>query len=295
MILLTKKQINNNNKHLENKISQLKQDILMSKYLFHSPNDYEVETFPSKYEDPILIQNIEIPIPPPLCRPGYAPNNNQLYLDWGKRDHDFIMNLTKMHLGRELKDIKILDWGCSSGRVLRHFYDQIKMNNWSLYGVDIQEYLVEWMRLYFPKDIQISTCNTLPHLPFPDHHFDVIYGFSVLTHTKYLVDAWLMEFKRILKPGGLCIQSIQDEFAWEFYHQHKDLDWVKAGHPQNMLDKPKMDVDYFKYGTTFVSQVFYKKEYAKKFFGRYMDILDYISPSTPPTNGYQSFLVMRNT
>jgi SAM-dependent methyltransferase len=266
-------------------------DLKMPKYLYHSPLDYSTESYAPSYGKPVYLQDEELPIPSPEARPGYSPEDDRHYINWGKSDHDCIIEIIKKH--SELKEGQaILDWGCSSGRVLRHFYnEEHKKLKWKLYGTDIQAFLVEWMRRYFPKEINIMCGTTIPHLPFRDSSLDFIYGISVFTHTKYLWDMWLAEFSRVLKPGGLCIQSVQCETAWKFYHENRNLDWVKNGHPESMLKKPEIDVDFFFYGDAFISQTFYKEEVLKRYWGRYMEVVDFLPP---PKFSYQNWIVLKN-
>lgn len=272
------------------RVEALEHDIQMPKYLYHSPADYSVESHPPSYGPSINVDGELLPVPPPECRPGYSPDNDQQYLNWGRSDHEVIVNIIDKHIGIK-EDLEILDWGCSSGRVLRHFYNEHKILKWRLHGIDIQAYLIEWMRRNFPPEFNIMCGSTFPHLPVRDSQLSVIYGISVFTHTKYLWDMWLSEFRRVLKPGGLCIQSVQCEYAWRFYHQHRDEDWVKNGHPISMLENPEMDKDFFFYGDGLISQTFYKEEVIKRYWGRYMTIVDFLPP---PKFSYQNWIVLKN-
>jgi len=249
-------------KDIKAKLVSIEHDLTMPKYFYHSPLDYSPESHSPSYGQSIIIEGEPLPIPPPECRPGYAPDNDQLYLEWGHSDRNFILDIIKKHYDFK-SGIEILDFGCSSGRVLRHFYEEMKEHNWKLHGVDIQAFLVEWMRRNFPPEINVLCGSTFPHLPLKDSSIDVIYGISVFTHTKYLWDMWLSEFKRVLKPGGLCIQTIQCETAWRFYHENREIDWIKQGHPWSMLEKPEIDEDFFFYGDGFISQIFYQKAGSK--------------------------------
>lgn len=246
------------------KAAQIEHDVLMPKYIFHSPLGYTVETYAPIYEKPILVDGELLPLPPPVCRAGYSPDDDKFYLEWGRLDHNNIVNIIEKHYRLD-NGLEILDFGCSSGRVLRHFYKELKDRKWKLYGVDIQAYLIEWMRQNFSPEINVIVGTTIPHLPFRDSSLDVIYGISVFTHAKFLWDMWLTEFKRVLKKGGLCIQTVQCETAWKYYHNNRDLDWVKAGHPNSMLQKPEIDCDFFFYGDAFISQIFYREEVVKRY------------------------------
>lgn len=267
----------------------LRRNVQLSKFLFTSPLDEELETYPPDYKPAIRVAGEKLPVPPPRVRPGYAPDNDRLYLDWGKTDHDFILDIIRKHRGLE-RDLAVLDWGCSSGRVLRHFYAEHEELGWRLHGTDVQAFLIEWMRQNFPPEIEVLSASTLPHLPYKDDSLDVIYGISVFTHTKYLWDAWLAEFRRVLKPGGLVIQTVQCEHAWRFYHDHRHLDWVRNGHPASMLSQPNMTKDYFLYGDTLDSQTFFKEDVIKRYWGRIMPVVDFL----PPQQGqYQNWIVLR--
>ena len=275
---------------LRRRVETLEGDVMMSKYLYHSPLDYHRETHAPIYDEAIWVEGEPLPLPPPLCRPGYSPDDDQHYLQWGRDDHDLILDVIKNNHGlREKMDI--LDWGCSSGRVLRHFYAEQQSLGWRLHGTDIQCFLVEWMRRHFPDSFDVMTATTLPHLPFKDDSLDVIYGFSVFTHTKYLWDTWLAEFRRVLKPGGLCIQTVQCENAWRFYHENREEEWVKSGHPASMLEQPEMPEEFFLYGDAFCSQTFFKEETVRKYWSRYMEVVDFFLPHK---NHYQNVIVLRS-
>jgi SAM-dependent methyltransferase len=53
-----------------------------------------------------------------------------------------------------------------------------------------------------------ATGTTAPHVPFEDRTFDLIYCGSVFTHISELAEAWLLELRRILRPGGYVYVTI---------------------------------------------------------------------------------------
>jgi SAM-dependent methyltransferase len=273
----------------QSRIDGVRHEQRLPTHFFHWPIDFEMETYPPNLGTPIHMPGEELPVPPPNYRPGYSPDDNQRYIDWGKSDHDHICQIIKKH-HEGYENLKLLDFGCSSGRVLRHFVAEQRAHNWKLIGIDIQAVLIEWMRRNFPPNIQVLCGTAMPHLPFEDNSLDAIYGISVFTHTKYQWDTWLMEFKRVLKPGGLCMQSVQCEAAWEFYHQNRHEKWVADGHPKAMLEKPHMDRDYLYYGNPDVSQTFYKRKILIEFWSRYMEVVDFLPP---PAFSYQNWIVLR--
>jgi SAM-dependent methyltransferase len=160
----------------------------------------------------------------------------------------------------------------------------------TLYGVDVQARAIEWMRRNFPSHYQVVTTSVILHLPFADNSLDVIYGFSVFTHVKYLWDAWLMELKRVLKPGGLLIQTVHSENAWNFYYKHWDESWVQRALPAQLINSENMGVDFFYYGNIGVSQVFWKREIIGDFWGRYFQILEI---TDPPENSFQDWITCK--
>lgn len=98
---------------------------------------------------------------------------------------------------------RILDWGAGCGRIARHWAD--RSADVEFYGCDINEQSIAWCQKNMPfGKYQVS--KLLPPLPYPDNHFDVLYGISVLTHllfdTHYL---WMSEIWRVLKPGGVAV------------------------------------------------------------------------------------------
>src|SRR5262245_3347086 len=74
---------------------------------------------------------------------------------------------------------RVLDWGCGCGRIARHW--EREDGQIELFGCDINPALVGWSR----ENIAWGTftvCDLSPPLSYPDQHFDLIYGISVLTH-----------------------------------------------------------------------------------------------------------------
>ena len=259
-------------------------------FQFHQPLDFTLSTWPVKFAAPTMVPGVEFPVPAPEDRMGYSPDDTNKYLAWGASDHDLILGHIRKYASN-LDNCTLLDFGCSTGRVLRHFDAERRERGWKLQGVDIQARCIEWMRQYLPMHFQVATCSTMPHLPFPDNSIDFIYGISVFTHIKYHWDTWLLELKRILKPNGLLLQSIHAEPAWKVYHDNRRERWVVDSLPPEMLDKPEMDVDYFYYGDVGVSQVFWKEAVARKFWGRYLTVLDVTPP--PAENSFQNWMICR--
>lgn len=264
---------------------------VMPRFGFHQPLDYHKDTLPPDFDEPIMIEGEPLPLPPVPERMGYSSDDID-YLSWGKEDKNIIKGQIANHVS-STDNLSILDFGCSSGRVLRHFYSESVTQGWELFGVDIQARPIQWMRVHFPANFCVFTGNTMPHLPLPDASIDVIYGVSVFTHIKYLWDAWLLELRRVLKPNGLLIQTIHSEHAWKFYYDHRNEDWVKDNQSSSVLQSADMGYDFLYYGDAVVSQVFWRRDIAKEYWSRYFDVIDILPP--PSARSFQDWMICRKS
>lgn len=104
----------------------------------------------------------------------------------------------------------ILDFGCGCGRVARHWAE---LDGPEVHGCDYNPELVEWCQGNLPF-LRASRNELEPPAPYPDASFDVVYALSVLSHlSEPLQDAWVADFRRILRPGGLLIVSVLGDAA----------------------------------------------------------------------------------
>jgi len=110
----------------------------------------------------------------------------------------------------ELKNKKILDWGCGPGRVIRHL-PTVVGNGCEYFGTGYNPQTIDWCK----KNLSgISfNCNSLDaRLSYKDQFFDVIYGISIFTHlSEQLHSDWYNELFRILKPGGIMFLTTQGD------------------------------------------------------------------------------------
>ena len=261
---------------------------VIPRFAYHQPLDYAITTLPPPFLEPV--PNSPLPLPPVPERMGYSADDQE-YLRWGKFDHDLIMERLTTSGGVFGPDTVVMDFGCSSGRVLRHFHEEHLAFGSKLIGVDVQARPIEWMRQNFPPHFCVYTGNVMPHLPFEDNSIDLIYGFSVFSLVKFLWDAWLLELRRVLKRGGILIQTIHAEQAWKFYYERRDEEWVRRALPSEVWSKPEMDLPFLYHGDVGVSQVFWKTDVAKAYWGRYLEVLDCFPPAE--LNSFQSMMVCR--
>ncbi|HEX4751163.1 MAG TPA: FkbM family methyltransferase [Bryobacteraceae bacterium] len=244
-------------------------------------------TLPPQFDPPVWVEGEVLPLPPSGERHGH---DDSQYLEWGRFDHDLLLD----HIRRELPsfdNLAVMDFGCSSGRVLRHFLPEMREHGWKVTGVDVSARRIEWMRRNFPQEFQVYTGTALPILPFESNTFDVIYGFSVFTHIKFLWDMWLLELRRVLKPGGLLIQSIHTENAWTFFARHGHQEWARNALGPLSVQEENLPHDFVYFGDIASSQVFWRKDIARAFWGRYFGDVTILPP--PEKYWYQDWVVAR--
>ena len=104
---------------------------------------------------------------------------------------------------------KIMEFGCSAGRIIRHLEAEAAVNE--VWGVDLHSAAIHWAQAHLTPPFHFFTNTTTPHLPFEDNSFGFIFAGSVWTHIGELDDAWLLEMRRILRPGGRLYITISDE------------------------------------------------------------------------------------
>jgi SAM-dependent methyltransferase len=103
----------------------------------------------------------------------------------------------------------MLDWGCGCGRVLRHWS---QLPGTAVHGCDINPKMVQWCSANLPfADVTVN--QLAPPLPYPESAFDLVYGFSVMTHLpEDLQHQWMAECGRVLKPNGYLLISTLGEY-----------------------------------------------------------------------------------
>lgn len=239
------------------------------------------------------------PLPSTRDREGYHGQRHYDYWLSGLKDYLSI----KQALGKQ--DIRLegafpmLDLGCASGRVLRHFLCHEKGLN--LWGADINFRHVEWIRRFLGPSLKVFQNATLPSLPNEDNTFSLVYAFSVFTHVDAFELAWLIELRRILKRGGLACLTIHSDHTWESMGPtrtvYNDLlamkDHISEYEVTPDLFRKPMPSDrvVFTWRTALVNNVtlFHSIDYIKNVWGRFFEIVDIVREG----HDYQDVVVLR--
>lgn len=152
------------------------------------------------------------PLPPMEARAHYFGEQHVSYWLNGLSDYLFLRELLKSVGVDPEGHFRFLDFACSSGRVLRHFIAHAPEAE--VFGSDIYSNAVRWMNRYLPPRGFYFQTSIVPTLPIPDASIDLVFCGSVFTHMDEFEQSWLMEFRRVLKPGGLAFISLHTERTW---------------------------------------------------------------------------------
>jgi SAM-dependent methyltransferase len=227
-----------------------------------------------------------LPVPPPDLRMGYTDDADD-FIQTGARTAAMLRAL----LAREGVTLglgtRALEWGCASGRVIRHF--RAEAQACEFWGIDQDDPHLDWAKQNLAPPFHFVGCTALPHLPFADGAFQFVYGISVFTHLVHLIDMWLMEFRRILAPGGLAVFTVHDEHTLGYFREHPEHcpDWL-AG--EDLGAAQTDDVVVYRtsddWGHIFTH---FRGEWLRDEWGRYLEFVSL----EPRAEGYQTAVVLR--
>jgi SAM-dependent methyltransferase len=201
----------------------------------------------------------DLPIPPPYLLLGHQ--DAAQFLEWGEQHYSAMASILQTSGHPLARGQTILDFGCGSGRVIRWLCDISKDSE--IWGVDIQAEHVLWCKQNLQPPFHFAVTTIVPHLPFEDNYFDLIYAGSVFTHIDDLVDSWLLELRRTLKPSGRLYLTIHDDTTvWMLRNELREhpLGVYHASFPE-FREYANRDFAAFTIGRSEGSQVFYELDY----------------------------------
>jgi SAM-dependent methyltransferase len=103
---------------------------------------------------------------------------------------------------------RVLDFGCAAGRMVRWLRGEA--DRCEIWGTDIRGEHIVWCQQHLSPPFHFVTTTTLPHLPFEDGYFDLVYAAGVFSQIADLADAWVLELRRVLAPGGRLYVTVHD-------------------------------------------------------------------------------------
>jgi ubiquinone/menaquinone biosynthesis C-methylase UbiE len=213
----------------------------------------------------------DLPIPPFHLLLGHKDANQ--FLEWGEQ-HFTNMERILADAGYSFASgQRILDFGCGSGRLIRWLCDVVGGSE--IWGVDLRAENILWCKQNLQPPFHFAVTTVVPHLPFEDNHFDLIYAGSVFTHIDDLVDSWLLELKRILKPNGYLYITIHDNTSISRLKNElrdQEIGIFYNSIPQ-FVDYTNQDFAFFTLGRSDDSQVFYDLTYFHSLVSQLFKIL----------------------
>lgn len=251
-----------------------------------------------------LVDRDTMPIPMPVDREGYCSvEHSSRYWATGYSDWLNVREAVKRYMSPEASQSKMrmMDFGCASGRFLRHVWTFGK-DNIDSWGCDFAPANVEWVKRYLPSEIKILLNTNVPHLPFPDGHFDIMTAFSVFTHIDYLEDAWLLELRRITSPNGLLYITVHNDATWSQLSKSptRAEDVLRSNSipgnkilDESLFDQP-LPEDRFVLRTSmediYNCNVWMSNDYIRKNWSRYFEIMHIASNAHTE---FQSVVIMK--
>lgn len=138
------------------------------------------------------------------------------------------------------------------------------------FACDVERSSIEWLQASYPG-VRSHANDYAPPLKYEAAAFDLIYSISIFSHlTSKDCDAWLDEFARVTKPGGVCcltvmgypaLKSGTTDFGADYTDRlsrdgtlHYDYDFLEAERKRHgglVGDKAKTSFLGLDYGVTF--------------------------------------------
>jgi ubiquinone/menaquinone biosynthesis C-methylase UbiE len=175
---------------------------------------------------------------------------------------------------------RVFGMGCAAARMLRCLEDVA--DKCEIWGADISGDHIAWCKQYLTPPFHFFTTTQHAHLPFADNYFDLIYAGSVFTHIDDLADAWMLELRRVMKPGGRLYITIHDEHTVRVLEKEKpDLYKTLSCRPDFYQ---RNDYNMFTIGRFMRSQVFYDSAYLANRWKPFFEPLSI----TPEAYGFQT-------
>lgn len=102
----------------------------------------------------------------------------------------------------------VLDFGVGWGRIIRFFLKDLDADR--IWGIDSWDRAIDLCQRT-NRWCHFAQSSIYPPTQFADDTFDLIYSFSVFSHLPEDVHRqWLVEFQRILRPGGLLVATTRE-------------------------------------------------------------------------------------
>jgi SAM-dependent methyltransferase len=203
------------------------------------------------------------------------PRDLAAYVSGGISDenwaHDF--DVTGRYLKADLLRVlpcgvpaggRLLDFGCGSGRLMRHLLAEAERTE--LHGYDIDSPSIAWVQRHLCPPCHAGVCGPRPPLPHPDGFFDVVLAVSVFSQLADGWEAWLLELRRVLRAGGICVASFMGPWNAELI----------AGRP---VDDAEIGMSVHGFGRPWSAggpMILHSEWWLRAHYGRAFDVLAFV-------------------
>ncbi len=236
------------------------------------------------------------PIPCPEDREGYMPGHDGQYWLSGLEDYLKICKAAKRY---NVNARSVFDFGCASGRVIRHFAAQSDIPE--IWGSDINRRHIRWLYEFMPHTVKPVFNHCIPSLPMRDNSVDIISAFSVFTHIDTFETCWLAELRRILSDDGIAYITVHNEDTWKAIRKSvndktnrlvQSIMKVDENFADTLMgDMPDTKTVYrFCQSGPYRAQVFHSNNFLRQVWGRFFTIEQII----PLHHTRQTVLILRN-
>jgi len=164
----------------------------------------------------------------------------------------------------------VLDFGCGCGRTIRPM--RALMPSSKLYGTDIDEEAVIWLRTNYGQLAEFSTNSNMPPTVYDANTFDLVIAVSVFTHLpEDMQFAWLAELKRIVRPMGYVLATTHGEKHYRQLDERVQETVNEKGFFYGDLG--------FNYGKSislpdFYQNAFHAHDYIRREWARYFEVVN---------------------
>jgi SAM-dependent methyltransferase len=177
---------------------------------------------------------------------------------------------------------RVLDFGCGSARVLRHFLDEAEGGEF--WGCDIDASSIDWVNANLNPPLHCFQNEHDPPLAFDDEYLDLIWATSVFTHIDRW-STWLLELHRVLAPDGLLIASFLGEGIWD----------ALVGEPYREDQVGMTVLHHWRDGGP-GAEVFHSEWWLREHWGRAFEVLEVVGPPRTPNGAPEithSYIALR--
>ncbi|MGQ0484404.1 MAG: class I SAM-dependent methyltransferase [Hyphomicrobiales bacterium] len=229
------------------------------------------------------------PIPANSNRENYNINEHFVYWLNGLAEYRRIVSLAAKH---GVSGGRVFDFGGSTGRIFRHFLYQ--SSDWEVWTCDFKRTSVEWNSQNFDSPKLFAFQGSYhPVLPIEDNSLDLIIAMSVFTHIDETETGWLLELRRVLRPGGLALLTFHNEDTWGNMHERLREPFFKfrpdlQGHEKMPEGR---HVSTWRTDDPYRCNVFHSNSYIEHQWGRFFRLKEII----PKFSGVQAVAVLQKT